>query len=71
MLLDGGLAYRVGSGQRVRFWTNKWCGDEPLCESFSSLFSVSLSENAWVSDVWNPVGDGDGWTPLFTRVFND
>ena len=60
LLLDGGLAYRVGSGQRVRFWTNKWCGDEPLCESFSSLFSISLSENAWVLEVWNPVGDGDG-----------
>ncbi|RVW97064.1 hypothetical protein CK203_029994 [Vitis vinifera] len=37
--------------KRVRFWTNKWCGDEPLCESFSSLFSVSLSENAWVSEI--------------------
>ena len=22
-------------------------------------------------DVWNPDGDGDGWTPLFSRVFND
>ena len=70
-LLDGRLAYHVGSGQRVRFWTDKWCGDEPLCESFSSLFSISLSKNAWVLEVWNPVGDGDGWTPLFARAFND
>ena len=22
-----------------------------------------------MSDVWNP--DGDGWTPLFSRVLND
>ncbi|RVW31184.1 DExH-box ATP-dependent RNA helicase DExH6 [Vitis vinifera] len=49
---------------------DKWCG-EPLCESFPFLFSISLSKNAWVSDVWNPVGDGDGWTPLFARAFND
>ncbi|RVW45101.1 putative ribonuclease H protein [Vitis vinifera] len=27
--------------------------------------------NAWVSEVWNPVGDGIGWTPLFARAFND
>ena len=71
LLLDGGLAYRVGSGQRVRFWMDKWHGEEPLCESFPSLFSISLSKDAWVSDVWNPDGDGDGWTPIFSRVFND
>ena len=70
-LLDSRLAYHVGSGQRVRFWTDKWCGDEPLCESFSSLFSISLFKNVWVSEVWYPAGDGDGWTPLFARVFND
>ncbi|RVX22857.1 hypothetical protein CK203_008380 [Vitis vinifera] len=58
-LLDGRLAYHVGNGQRVRFWKAKWCGDGPLCESFSSLFSISMSKNAWVSEVWNPVGDGD------------
>ncbi|RVW53872.1 hypothetical protein CK203_099655 [Vitis vinifera] len=32
---------------------------------------MSMSKNAWVSKVWNPVGDGDGWTPLFARAFND
>ncbi|RVW28777.1 hypothetical protein CK203_089255 [Vitis vinifera] len=32
---------------------------------------MSMSKNAWVSEVWNPIGDGDGWTPLFTRAFND
>ncbi|KAL6342305.1 hypothetical protein AAG906_007519 [Vitis piasezkii] len=70
-LLDGRVAYHVGNGQRVRFWKDKWCGDGPLCESFSSLFSISMSKIAWVSEVWNPVGDGDGWTTFFARAFND
>ncbi|RVW92901.1 Transposon TX1 uncharacterized 149 kDa protein [Vitis vinifera] len=70
LLLDGRLAYHVSSGQRVRFWTDKRCGDEPLCESFS-LFSISLSKNAWVSEIWNPVGEAHGWTPFFARAFND
>ncbi|RVW99516.1 putative ribonuclease H protein [Vitis vinifera] len=65
------LAYQVGSGWRVKFWKDKWCGDEPLCESFPYLFSISLSKDAWVSDVWNPNNDGEGWTPLFSRAFND
>ena len=32
---------------------------------------MSMSKNTWVSEVWNPVGDGIGWTPLFARAFND
>ena len=70
-LFDGRVAFHLGNGQRVKFWKDKWCGDGPLCESFPSLFSISMSKNAWVSDVWNPVGDGIGWTPLFARAFND
>ncbi|RVX18253.1 hypothetical protein CK203_006485 [Vitis vinifera] len=27
--------------------------------------------NAWVSDVWNPIGNGDDWTPFFSRAFNN
>ena len=42
-----------------------------LCESLPSLFSISSSKKAWVSDVWNLDGDGGGWIPLFSRVFND
>ncbi|RVW98940.1 Transposon TX1 uncharacterized 149 kDa protein [Vitis vinifera] len=70
-LFDGRVAFHLGNGQRVKFWKDKWCGDGPLCESFPSLFSMSMSKNAWVSEVWNPVDDGIGWTPLFARVFND
>ncbi|RVX21268.1 putative ribonuclease H protein [Vitis vinifera] len=70
-LFDGRVAFHLGNGQRVKFWKDKWCGDGPLCESFPSLFSMSMSKNAWVSEVWNPVDDGIGWTPLFARAFND
>ncbi|RVW46613.1 Transposon TX1 uncharacterized 149 kDa protein [Vitis vinifera] len=65
------LAFRVGNGRRVRFWKDKWCGDEPLYESFPSLFAISRAKDAWVSEVWNPDGVGDGWTPLFSKALND
>ena len=65
------LAFRVGNGRRMRFWKDKWCGDEPLYESFPSLFAISQAKDAWVSEVWNPDGVGDGWTPLFSRALND
>ena len=35
-----------------------------------SLLSI-FKKDAWVSDVWNPDGVGDGWTPLFSSAFND
>ncbi|RVW46187.1 Cleavage and polyadenylation specificity factor subunit 1 [Vitis vinifera] len=61
----------VGNGQRVRFWRDKWCDNEPLCDSFPSLFAFSLSKKAWVAKVWNLEGEGRGWTPRFSRLFND
>ncbi|RVW16788.1 CBL-interacting protein kinase 24 [Vitis vinifera] len=39
---------------------------------FNEIDLPSLyKKEAWVSDVWNLDGDGGGWTPLFSRVFND
>ncbi|KAJ9676777.1 hypothetical protein PVL29_022006 [Vitis rotundifolia] len=71
LFLKSRLAYQVGNGRRVKFWKDKWCSDEPLCESFPSLYSISLTKDAWVSEVWNSESDGEGWTPLFSRAFND
>ena len=71
LFLKSRLAYQVDNGRRVKFWKDKWCGDKPFCESFPSLYSISLSKDAWVSDVWNLDSDGEGWAPLFSRAFND
>ena len=60
LCMNSSLTYRVGCGRRVSFWKNKWCGDMPLCESFPSLFAISLVKEDWVSNVWNPDGVGDG-----------
>ena len=47
-VLGDNLVYSVGNGKRVRFWKDKWCGDDPLCTSFPSLFAISLDKEAWV-----------------------
>ena len=36
----------VGNGRRVKFWKDRWCGDELLCLSFPSLFVLASSEEA-------------------------
>ena len=45
------LVYSVGNGRRIRFWEEKWCGDDKLCSLFPSLYAISLDKEAWVADV--------------------
>ena len=45
------LFFVVGNGQRVKFWKDFWCGNEPLCVSFPSLFALVVFKDAWVKDV--------------------
>ena len=61
----------MGNGRRVRFWEDTWCGQEPLCSSFPSLFAIAASKDAWVSELWCGPEHGEGWNPLFTRLLND
>ena len=30
------VSFFVGNKRRVKFWKDKWCGNEPLCVSFLS-----------------------------------
>ena len=45
------LFFVVGNGQRVKFWKDFWCENEPLCVSFPSLFALVVFKDAWVKDV--------------------
>ena len=42
-----------------------------LCEAFPSLFALAVSQDAWVTDCWDSMGDVGGWIPCFSRSFND
>ncbi|RVW78939.1 putative ribonuclease H protein [Vitis vinifera] len=64
------LVYSVGNGRRIRFWEEKWCGDDKLCSLFPSLYAISLDKEAWVADVWSHYGGGV-WAPRFSRRIND
>jgi hypothetical protein len=44
------VRYEVGDGTKIRFWHDLWCGDQPLKESFSELFSIACCKEAWVAD---------------------
>ncbi|RVW96810.1 hypothetical protein CK203_026027 [Vitis vinifera] len=58
-------------GRRVRFWEDRWCGDEALSLSFPSLYALVTSKEAWVVEVWDASGEEGGWNPRFSRPFNE
>ncbi|RVX22876.1 hypothetical protein CK203_008272 [Vitis vinifera] len=43
----------MGDGRRVRFWEDRWCGDDALSVSFPSLYAMPASKEAWVVEVWD------------------
>ena len=45
------LRFKVGFENRLKFLNDKWCGDMPLIESFSELYSIAYSKNAWEGDL--------------------
>ncbi|RVX18011.1 putative serine/threonine protein kinase IREH1 [Vitis vinifera] len=57
---------------REAYGVDKWCGTNPLCEAFLSLFAIATTKEAWVNEVWKAEGERRGsWTPSFNRPFND
>ena len=65
------FVFSIGDGRRVRFWEDRWCGDEALSLSFPSLYALVTSKEAWVVEVWDASGEEGGWNPRFSRPFNE
>ena len=65
------ISFAMGNRKRVKFWKDRWCSEEPLCEIFPSLFALFDSKEAWVIDLWEHRGEGGNWNFRFVRNLND
>ena len=54
------IVFSMGDGRRVRFWEDRWCGDDALSVSFPSLYAMAASKEAWVVEVWDSSGREGG-----------
>ena len=61
------MRFKVGSGNKVKFWKDRWCGDVSLRDVFPNLFSIASSKDARLADAW----DGGSQNPKFIRQLND
>ncbi|RVW53000.1 Suppressor of mec-8 and unc-52 protein-like 1 [Vitis vinifera] len=65
------MKFKVGRGNKVRFWTDHWCGNEALSQVFPQIFALAACKNAVVDEVWDPrLGQG-GWNLRLGRDSND
>ena len=61
----------LGDGGRIRFWEDKWCGRNLLCEIFPTLYALADSKGAMMGEVWNSTRGEGGWNLRVIRSFND
>ncbi|RVW51760.1 hypothetical protein CK203_066720 [Vitis vinifera] len=65
------MGFKVGKGNRIRFWTDLWCGNNVLSQGFPNLFSMVVHRNVTVEECWDQnVGQG-GWNLRLLRDLND
>ena len=69
--LKQGCKFILGDEGRIRFWEDKWCGRNPLCEMFPMLYALVDSKGAMVWEVWNSTRGECGWNLRFFISFND
>ena len=46
----------VGVGDRVKFWTDRWCGDSPLQLTFPVVFGIASNKAACVASCLERLG---------------
>ena len=65
------LRHKVGRGDKVRLWHDKWCGDVTLKESFPVLYDCASNQAATISEVLVRENGRVAWNVTFARNFND
>ena len=61
----------LSNGGRIRFWEDKWIGENPLCNLFPTLYAITASKGKMIGKVWESLR-GEGWWNLrFFKLFND
>lgn len=50
--------WKIGKGEKVSFWKDRWCTKYPLAQLFPNLFEVGKTKNATVADVLGSFRNG-------------
>ena len=70
-LLKQDCNFILGDGGCIRFWEDRWCGSDTLCDLYPTLYALANSKRATVKEVWDTSSREGGWNVRFFRPFND
>ena len=65
------LSFKVGNGERMRFWHDVWCGDLPLKVVYPGLFSIAGERDASVAALMAFRNGALHWEMSFSRNVQD
>ncbi|GKU91277.1 hypothetical protein SLEP1_g5176 [Rubroshorea leprosula] len=68
-VLKEGFGWKVGMGDKVKFWVDKWIGTEPLNISFPRLFNLTSNKDALVMEVGQFSNDSWIWKNIWRHDF--
>ena len=58
------IRFEVGVGDRVKLWTNHWCGKSPLHLTFSDVYRIASKRHQWLP-LLNCWGQRNGEVGIF------
>ena len=67
------IQFEAGVGDRVKFWTNRWCGVSPFQLTFPVVFGIASNKAAFVVFCLEQLGieEWRSWDIRFIRRPND
>lgn len=65
------LNWKLGSGDRIRFWDDNWMGDSNLKDRFPSIFAIATNKRAYVNELFMRSGTGGDWCVQVGRNLQD
>jgi hypothetical protein len=65
------LEFKVGTGNRIRLWHDRLCGELPLKEAFPVLFECASNREATIETVLIRQNEEVEWNVSFIRNFTD
>jgi hypothetical protein len=62
---------KIGRGDETKFWEELWVGNQPLCDRFPRLYSISIQREVMVSNMGSWIDNAWRWDFRWRRRFFD
>ena len=65
------MVWKIGCGDRINFWTDRWAGESTLKQQYNQLFMISSQQHSLISMMGNFSQDNWRWDLKWRRNLFD